>query len=123
MKPNALVLGSLVLLTLLPLAPPLVAEEGQEQFTITGEIEAVEQDEQNTPTAVSLFDTEFGEVLIAPTGKGKELLKHVGALVEATGRIEELPDNGDFIYQMTVQSFTILEQAPDSSQDESELNR
>jgi hypothetical protein len=123
MKSKAVRTGVIVLLALTTLTPPLLSEESQEQFTITGEVEAVERDEQNTPTAVSLFDSEWGEVLIAPTGRGKELLKHVGALVEATGRIEELADNGDFIYQMTVQSFNILEQAPDFSHDELEFNR
>jgi hypothetical protein len=123
MRSSAVVLGVSVLLTLTASAPGLFAEEDQKQVTITGEIEAVDYDEQDMPTAVSVFDAEWGEVLIAHTGKGKELLKQVGALVELTGRIEELADNGDFVYQLTVQSYTILEQAPDSSYEEPDPDR
>ena len=123
MRSRAVVLGVSVLLTLTASAPGLFAEEDKERVTITGEIEAVDYDEQDMPTAVSVFDTEWGEVVIAHTGKGKELLKQVGALVEVTGRIDELADNGDFVYQLAVHSYTILEQAPDSGYDESDPER
>jgi hypothetical protein len=123
MRSNAALLGIALLLTLTTLAVISHAEDGQQQITITGDVETADRDEQDMPTAVSIFDIEWGDVLIAPAGKGKELLKQVGAFVEATGDIEELTDNGDFTYQLTVKSYTILEQSPDSSHDESEVER
>ena len=96
---------------LLLLGGPLAAR-GEEAVTLEGEIEEVEYDEETgKATSVSIWDSEWGSVLISKQGKGRELLDHVGAVAKVTGTIAELDEESEFAYVITVQSYTIEEPA------------
>jgi hypothetical protein len=77
--------------------------------TVVGEVEVVDEDDEGNVTAVSIYDSELGSVLVADNGKGRELLELVGSTVEATGMITELGDDQDFGYEIVVQTYVILE--------------
>jgi hypothetical protein len=98
------VLSGLALLLLM--APAVFAEEA----TIQGEVEVAWQDEEGNVTAVFLHDPEWGSVLISDAGKGHELLQHVGKQVEVAGSMEELGEDEEFDYEITVSSYTILDE-------------
>jgi len=84
--------------------------------TISGEIEAAAQDDGGIVTAVAVYDGEWGLVLIASTGKGKELLKHVGEYAEIQGTLEEQADDAEHDYVMTVSAY-VLEDLDYSEED------
>ena len=103
--------GSLVLSVLLLVAfccaPPAMAEE-EEEVTISGEIEVAEYSEEDgSVLSVSVFDMEWGDVLIANEGKGKELLKQVGAEATIVGRIFDIDDDSGYRYEIKVSSYVI----------------
>jgi hypothetical protein len=85
-----------------------VAVWGEEDVTIEGEIEEAEYDEERgTVTTVSIWDSEWGSVLISNQGKGRELLSQIGAVAKVTGTIRELDDGSGFAYVIQVSSYTI----------------
>jgi hypothetical protein len=103
---------------LLILAAGATAAEDQEVFTLNGDVEPAAYDEETGDVvAVAIYDNEWGVVLIANAGKGKELLDHVGAVVTATGPIRELDSYSEFAYEITVTRYTI-EQPAEPAQDE-----
>jgi hypothetical protein len=87
----------------------MLAEEDPEVGTIVGEIDVASEDDEGNVTGVWIYDGEWGSVLVASTGKGRELLTHVGATVEATGILTELGEEDDFDYQIQIQSYKLLE--------------
>ena len=90
-----------------------------EQATVSGEIEAAELNEDGVATRVAIYDGEWGLVLIAGKGKGKELLKHVGEYAEVQGTLEELGEDSEHDYVMTVSSY-VLEDLGESEEDSDE---
>jgi hypothetical protein len=107
---------ALTALLLILLAGVAAAEE-LEVFTLEGEVEpAAYDDETGDVTAVAIYDGEWGVVLVSPSGKGKELLNHVGALVTATGPITELEADSEFAYEIKVSRYTIV-QPGDTAED------
>jgi hypothetical protein len=91
-------------------ALPAIAEE--EEATISGEIEVADYSEEDgSVTAVSVFDVEWGDVLISNEGKGRELLNHVGAETTIVGRIFDLDDDSGYLYEIRVSSYVIDEPA------------
>jgi hypothetical protein len=103
----ALLLGACVLAS----GAFVAAGEGAKTATISGEVEPDQYDDEGEVSSVGISDGELGWVLIANTGKGKELLQHVGAMVTASGTIEEQDDEGETTYVMKVTSYTIDEPA------------
>jgi len=81
----------------------------EEEGNVRGTIEAVEQDDDGNVTVVSLYDNEWGPVLISSEGKGEELLDHVGAVATLTGTIVETGDHDRFPYVITVSDYVIEE--------------
>ncbi len=103
-RKSSLVLSVLLLVACCAL--PAMAEE--EDVTISGEIEVAEYSEEDgSVMSVSVFDMEWGDVLIANEGKGKELLKHVGAEATIVGRIFEINDDSSYRYEIKVSSYVI----------------
>lgn len=83
----------------------------EDMQTITGEVEPAEHDEDGDVSSVGIYDNDWGWVVISNTGKGKELLHHVGAVVTVTGTIEELDDGRGPANVMEVSSYSIDEPA------------
>jgi hypothetical protein len=106
-------------LLMLLLAGPIPAR-AEEEVTIEGEIEEGEYDgESGAPVNVSIWDSEWGSVLVSTQGKGRELLNHIGAVAKVTGTIRELDDGSGFPYVIQVSSYTIVTSAePDDYPDE-----
>jgi hypothetical protein len=77
--------------------------------TIVGEVEVAAEDDEGNVIAVSIYDGEWGSVLVADNARGRELLDLVGSTVEATGMITELGDGEDFDYEILVQSYEVFE--------------
>jgi hypothetical protein len=89
----------------------LPAVAGEEKIvSIKGEIEAAAYDDDGAVEAVAIYDSDWGKVLISNGGKGKELLDHVGAFVEVTGKIVEIDeDSHGFAYEIIVTTYAIDE--------------
>jgi hypothetical protein len=85
----------------------------EEQVTLSGYIDAADYDDDGNVTAVSIYDSAWGDVLISKEGKGKELIKHVDAGVELSGRIVELDDESGYSYEITVSAFKLEEPEDD----------
>jgi len=96
-----------VVLALLAVAPTAAGEA--EAMSVSGEIEISEYDDDGNVAQVTIYDSEWGSVLVLNNGKGAELLKHVGAVVTATGDIRELDEDSGYSYAIQVTSFTIDE--------------
>jgi hypothetical protein len=82
--------------------------------TLEGEIEeGVYDEEGEILVSVSIWDSEWGSVLISNQGKGAELLNHLGAVATVTGTISELgeDDESGFAYVIKVSSYTVEEPA------------
>ena len=94
-----------------------------ETVTITGEIEAAYYDDDGNVTQVAIYDGEWGSVLVLKSGKGAELLNHLGAFVSATGEIRELDDDSDYSYAVEVASYTIDEPAEPEEDPDDNLTR
>jgi hypothetical protein len=91
---------------------------GEEAVTLNGEIEVAEYDDDGNVLSVMVYDSEWGSVLVSGEGKGKELLKHVGAVAKVTGTLVELDDESFYSYSIRVSSFSIEEAAePDDDPD------
>ena len=100
---------SLAILTVGWLSAVSVHRAESEQVTVSGEIEAAELNEDGVATKVAIYDGEWGLVLIAGSGKGKELLKHVGEYAEVWGALEELGGENEYDYVMTVSGYVLEE--------------
>jgi len=98
-----------ILFALLLVGPGTAVAE--ETVTISGEIEAADYDDDGEVTQVSIYDSEWGSVLVLKGGKGNELLSHVGAVVSAAGELSELDDDSGYSYAIEVTSYTIDEPA------------
>jgi hypothetical protein len=83
----------------------------EDMQTITGEVEPAEHDEDGDVSSVGIYDNDWGWVVISNTGKGEELLDHVGDVVTVTGTIEELDDGRGPAHVMEVSSYSIDEPA------------
>jgi hypothetical protein len=94
-----------------------LAEENS-AATIRGEVEAAQYDDQDRVIQVSIFDGEWGAVLVLNEGRGRELLKHVGAIVSATGQLSEIDDESGYLYAIRVESYKLDE--TDEPQEEPE---
>jgi hypothetical protein len=79
--------------------------------TIAGEVEPAEHDEDGDVSSVGIYDNDWGWVVISNTGKGKELLDYVGAMVTVTGTIEKIDDGRGPAHVMEVSSYSIDEPA------------
>ena len=92
-------------------APAKEGAQGSEPEvdTVVGEVEAAAEDDEGNIIAVSIYDGEWGSILVAENAKGQELLDLVGSTVEATGMITELGAEEDFDYEILVQSYKIVE--------------
>lgn len=82
------------------------AREGQE--TVFGRVMVAEENDDGEVLAVSIDDADWGPVLVASNGRGRELVELVGAFVEATGRIDEL-DEEEFSYIIHVEAYSVIE--------------
>ena len=107
---SALSIGAVLLLT----GSPTHADEGV--VTLKGYIDIAESDDDGNVASVSIYDSEWGSVLISKEGKGSELLKHVDAEVELTGQIVELDDDSGYAYVITVASFKL--EKPEEPEDD-----
>ena len=107
---SALSIGAVLLLT----GSPTHADEGT--VTLKGYIDIAESDDDGNVASVSIYDSEWGSVLISKEGKGSELLKHVDAEVELTGQIVELDDDNGYAYVITVASFKL--EKPEEPEDD-----
>jgi hypothetical protein len=84
----------------------------EETVTLEGEVEPAAYDEEGGRLlSVSIYDLEWGSVLVTSHGKGGELLEHVGAIVRATGSITEARDDSGYVYVIEVSSYTVIEPA------------
>jgi len=81
--------------------------ESQGEQTIVGEVFAEQYDANGDVSMVSILDDTWGAVLVAPSGKGGELLTQVGTVVEATGDIAET-EEGDYVIK--VDSYRIVDE-------------
>lgn len=94
---------AVILLLAATAGPAVVADE---TATLHGEIEVADYDDDGNPVSIMVYDTEWGSVLIADGGKGKELRKHVGSYAKLTGTIIEAQDDG-YPYTINVSGFSI----------------
>jgi hypothetical protein len=83
------------------------AQANDELVTLKGYIEIAAYDDEGNVAAVSIYDEEWGQVLVHNQGKGSQLLNHVDADVELTGQIVELDDDSGFSYAITVAGFKV----------------
>ena len=54
--------------------------------------------------SVYLWDPEYGDVLISREKRGRELMKLVGSVVQATGRLRALDEDAEYDYVMDVEA-------------------
>jgi hypothetical protein len=87
------------------------AAENEATVVLKGEIEPSDYDDDGEVRAVSIYDDEWGDVLISLEGKGKALLEHVGAVAEVRGTIRELDDDSGYPYVIRVTAYEIHEPA------------
>ena len=87
------------------------AADDETAVVLRGEIEPADYDDDGEVTAVSIYDDEWGDVLISLQGKGKELLEHVGAVAEIRGTVRELEDDSGYSYAIRVTAYEIQEPA------------
>ncbi|MDX1387579.1 MAG: hypothetical protein R3344_00190 [Acidobacteriota bacterium] len=89
----------------------------EEVVTLQGDIETAEYDDDGNVSAVSVYDGDWGSVLIRNHGKGAELSRHVGAVAKVTGTIVELDDDSGYSYAITATSYTIVTPAESEEED------
>ncbi len=83
-----LVLGAACAGVVLFLAGAAYGEEKGKEVTVTGVVEAAEEDDQGNATAVGIWDAKnFKWYAVGEGGKGKELLKLVGKTLKVTGTV------------------------------------
>lgn len=99
-------------MVLYPFGGETAVTDSHGEQTITGEVWGEEYDDDGKATSVSIYDQTWGTVLVSPSGRGRELLKHVGALVEVTGEIHDSEDGG---YVIDVGRFRILSDMEEGS--------
>ena len=86
--------------------------EAHGEQTLVGEVFAEQYDENGEVSGVSIFDDNWGTVMVSPAGQGRELLSRVGMLVEATGEVEET-EEGDYV--ITVKRYRIVQDDEDQA--------
>ena len=85
--------------------------------TITGKVLAYQVSREKVQS-VYIRDPDQGEFLIQrSTDKGKELLRHVGATVKATGYDKESTREPEFKFVLDVLEYEVLEPKKDSATD------
>ena len=98
-----------------------VTQANEETVTLKGYIEVAEYDDDENVASVSIYDSEWGSVLISNEGRGSELRKHVDADVELTGQIVELDDDSGYSYAIKVISFKVEKsEEPEDDQEDPE---
>jgi len=98
-----------------------VTQANEETVTLKGYIEVAEYDDDENVASVSIYDSEWGSVLISNEGRGSELRKHVDADVELTGQIVELDDDSGYSYAIKVTSFKVEKsEEPEDDQEDPE---
>ena len=98
-----------------------VPQANEETVTLKGYIEVAEYDDDENVASVSIYDSEWGSVLISNEGRGSELRKHVDADVELTGQIVELDDDSGYSYAIKVISFKVEKsEEPEDDQEDPE---
>jgi hypothetical protein len=98
-----------------------VTQANEETVTLNGYIEVAEYDDDENVASVSIYDSEWGSVLISNEGRGSELRKHVDADVELTGQIVELDDDSGYSYAIKVTSFKVEKsEEPEDDQEDPE---
>lgn len=120
------VLGGSILAGLIAfLAGVALAESEAWRQTVKGEVQEVETDADGNVLRVSIDDGEWGPVLVADDARGRELARHVGEEVAATGKMHELEEEENpFEYLIVVETFTFLDDPsglddPEAEPDES----
>jgi hypothetical protein len=104
--------GLLVGATVLVLGGALGEEPAaQKKKTIEGTVEVGETDGEGNVLSVSIWDADHGAVLITKSGKGGDLLRMIGARVQATGTLRPREDDAEYDAEMDVQSYKVLERA------------
>lgn len=100
-------------------SPAILAasDSATEVVTLTGEVEAVDENEEGVVTSVAVFDPDYGSVLIDSAGKGRQLLDLVDSTVRVHGTIEELDEESGFLFLMHVTGFEELDPS-ESEEDE-----
>lgn len=114
-------LGSLlVLLGSLVASAEISRIVAAEPVTLQGEIEIVEYDDDGNVASVAIYDEERGSILVSNSGKGRDLLEHVGAYVEVSGRLVESQENDLYEFQVVVTGYKVKrpEDDPDDDQDD-----
>jgi hypothetical protein len=97
------------LLALALLAAPCGAEEPQgKNITVTGTIHASEMTSKGEPRRVYL-DLEEEPILLSRQGKGKELLKLLGATVEVTGHLRKVHNDENFTKVIFITGYEVKE--------------
>lgn len=110
-------IGVALAATLLLSAAPLTWTQENEDdaaaelIVLTGEIEAIDYYDDGEVTSVAIYDEDRGSVLVSLSGRGRELLQHVGARVEIRGRLVELGDDEDYVHEIRVVSYKVVEPA------------
>ncbi len=104
-----LALVFLVAISLIP-AQVIFSQDVEEETTIEGEVTPIDVDDEDNVTAVAISVTitpddpdkeeYIVDYFVADNEKGKELLKHVGEKVKATGTVVEEED-GDLLITVT----------------------
>lgn len=115
---RSMIVLSICLLVILVGSPATAKVE--EAVALHGEIEAAEYDGDGNVVSVAVYDSEWGSVLISKEGKGKELLKHVGAIATVEGKIVESEDDPEYSYSIKVSGYKIEDSADRSWDDEDE---
>lgn len=82
--------------------------------TIRGRITPAELDDDERPLAVVLTDDDDDEYLIAPYGKGEDLIDLVDEYVEVKGVVH----NDDGEYSISVQAFRVIDDNDDFDDDD-----
>jgi len=67
-------------------APGVAAPPSPERMVVTGTVEALDKNLLGQATKVQIVSSAMGNFLIADTGKGQELKKHVGETVTVTAQ-------------------------------------
>jgi hypothetical protein len=87
------------------------------EVTITGMLEPAEMDDHGAVFAVTIYDGEYGTVLVLDEGKGADLVEHVGEEVTLTGTIEELDEESGYLYGIIVSRYILHDAEEDIEQE------
>lgn len=85
-------------------------EEDRATWTVTGQVQVDQEDDDGNVLSVFIEDFDQGDFLVAGDGAGAELVDHVGETVEAIGWVTEDDDEGFYDYIIHVESYKILDE-------------